>query len=231
MRALVIALGLLLVAAPAFAGPNPQAALAMHTVASDAFLYCAELAHPGQYFPTDCSGIDPSATQAELDATGGYVYVVFAAYNVHCINGVEFAIGGWPTTRGVPAKPTINYCPSTSLVLGDPWTTGAIATFGETVCAQVECGGIVGFGWFVWGAYGFPTYLPRTLNYRPSAYSYPTDAHNYVLGPPPMYEEDLVVSAHGCVIKGVSTETYPDCDPGATAVEPTTWSNVKAMYK
>ena len=83
MRTLAIAFGLLLIAAPAFAGPNPDAALAMHTVASFEYLYCPELTQPGSpFFPIDCLGIDPSAEPAELDASYGYVYVVFLAYNV-----------------------------------------------------------------------------------------------------------------------------------------------------
>jgi len=150
------------------------------------------------------------------------------AYNVSAVTGVEFAVTGWPTTRPVPAKPTFHYCPATALVLGDPWT-GAISGFGELVEAPFGCG-VVPFAWFFWNTALYTGAV--TLDYAASVYSYPTDPHNYVLGAAPDYVEDVVVSQHGCMIKGTYAETVPyaDCN-GVTAVEPTTWSNVKAMYK
>jgi hypothetical protein len=232
-RVLAIAFGLMLVAAPAFAGPNAEAELAMHTVASFDYLYCDDLTLPGMYFPPDCEGIDNSATMAELDASYGYVYVVFLAYNVTCISGVEYCIGGWPETRGTPPKPPLNYCPTSSLVLGDPFAGGGIQGFGTCVCTEL-CGGTIGFAYFVWGAFPYPTYLPLTLFYCPSNYSYPADPHNYVLAcAEHNFEEDRVISEHGCTIGGDHWETVPydDCDVQATATDPTTWGNIKAMYK
>lgn len=230
MRTLAIVFGLMLIAAPAFAGPNPQAALAMHTVASYEYLYCPELMGL-QYLPGLCDDIDNSATVEDLDASGGYVYVVFMAYNVGCLSGVEYCIAGWPVSRGAPPAPVLMYCPEGSLVLGNPLATGGIQGFGESVCPLLDCGQI-GFAYFVWGAYAYPTYLPVILSYTGSAYSYPDDPRTFVLGPGPLYEEDLTVSTHGCTIWGVHAETVPyfDCT-GGTAVDPTSWSNVKAMYR
>jgi hypothetical protein len=232
MRTLAIVFGLMLIAAPAFAGPNPQAALAMHTVASYEYLYCPELMGL-QYLPGLCDDIDNSATVEDLDASGGYVYVVFMAYNVGCLSGVEYCIAGWPVSRGAPPAPVLMYCPEGSLVLGNPLGTGGIQGFGESVCPAVEptCG-VVGFAYFVWGAYAYPTYLPVTLDYVGSAYSYPTDPRTFVLGPGPWYEEDLAVSTHGCTIWGMYPEVVPyaDCH-GVTATDPVSWSNVKAMYR
>jgi hypothetical protein len=229
MRALAITLGLMLVAAPAFAGPNPNATLAMHTVASFDYLYCPEL--NGMLF--DCTMIDNSAEMAELDASYGYVYVLFLAYDVECISGVEYCIGGWPASRGAPPVPPLNYCPESSLILGDPFAGGGVQAFGECVCTDV-CDGTIGFAWFVWGAYAYTTVLPLTLDYCASGYSYPTDPHNYVLACADFnFEEDVTVAEFGCTIGGVYPilVPYDGCDPGATAVDPTSWSNVKAMYK
>jgi hypothetical protein len=231
-KTLAIAFGLMLIAAPVLAGPNPEAELAMHTIASFEYLYCQELLNP-PLFPLDCTMIDNSATVAEMDASYGYVYVVFLAYNVTCISGVEFCIAGWPTLRGAPPTPLLNYCPEGSLVLGNPWAGGGIQAMGSCACTQVDCGGTVGFAWFIWGAYAYPTYLPVTLDYCMSGYSYPAEPHNYVLGCAPDFVEDPTVSHHGCTIWGVYPELVPyaDCNPDITATDPTTWSNVKSMYK
>ncbi|MCK4548017.1 MAG: hypothetical protein KAW17_11320 [Candidatus Eisenbacteria sp.] len=236
-RMLAITFGLMLIAAPALAGPNPDASLAMHTVASSEYLYCPELSnfdplHPG-YHPMDCTMIDNSAEAAELEASYGYVYVVFLAYNVDCITGVEYCIAGWPTVRGAPPQPLLNYCPEASLILGNPFLGGGIQAFGESVCTEAGiCGDVLTFAYFIWGSAAFPTYLPLTLEYGPSAYSYPTNPHNYVLGPAPDFVEDNVVAEFGCTIGGTYHTMVPywNC-PGNTAVEPSTWSNVKAMYR
>jgi hypothetical protein len=229
MRTLAIVFGLMLIAAPVFAGPNPQAALAMHTVASFEYLYCPELMGP--MLPLDCNGIDNSATVADLEGSAGYVYVVFMAYNVECISGVEYCITGWPVTRGAPPLPTLLYCPEASLLLGNPLVGGGIQAFGESVCSAVGCGP-VGFAYTFINTAGVSSYLPMTLSYCQSAYAYPSEPHNYVLGPGPEFIEDVMVSEHGCTLGGVNAETVPyfDCN-GGTAVDATSWSNVKAMYR
>ncbi len=237
MRMPAIVLGIALVAVPVYAGPNPEVSLAMHTVASYEYLYCPELTvfnqeHP-EYFPIDCSMIDNSAEMAELEASYGYLYVVFIAYNATAISGVEYCIGGWPTARGAPPQPPLNYCPEGSLVLGDPFTGGGIQAFGQTAYPYVDCGGTIGFAYFVWGAFQYPTYLPLTLEYCASGYSYPTTPHNYVLGASPDFVEDSINSQYGCTIGGVYPVAVPydDCEPSGTATERTTWSRVKSRYK
>jgi len=243
--ALVLVLSIL-TATPVLAGPNPYAALAMHTVASYEYLYCEELvegAYGYMYMPDHCSGIDNSATAEELDGSLGYVYVVFLAYNLGPppwgqdteITGVEYCISGWPTTRGAPPTPPLNYCPEGSLVLGDPFDGGGVQGFGWPVDASWSCAGTVGFAWLIWNAHQYPDHLPLTLEYCASTYSYAGDPHNYVLGSPPDFEEDPTVSQHGCTIGGEHWEQspyYEDCDPtGPTAAEEKTWGNMKEMYK
>jgi hypothetical protein len=234
---LAIVLGLALVAVPAYAGPNPDAALAMHTVASFEYLYCPELTvfNPDnpQYFPIDCSQIDNSAEMTELDASYGYVYVVFIAYNINALSGVEYCIAGWPASRGAPPAPPLSYCPETSLVLGDPFAGGGVQAFGQSVYPYIDCGGTIGFAYFVWGAFAYSSYLPLTLDYCASAYSYPTSPHNYVLGIAPDFVEDPTTSEFGCTIGGVYPVVVPyeDCEPTGTPTERTTWSKVKSRYK
>jgi hypothetical protein len=237
-RTLAIVFGLLVLAAPAFAqlGPNPNVSLAMHTVASYDYLFCPELMTPvpDGYLPWDCSMIDNSATVEEMDASYGYVYVVFLAYNIDtALNGVEYCVMGWPVVRGSPPVPLMNYCPESSLVLGNPLAGGGIQTFGgDTFPTYPTCGNVLGFAWITSGLAGYPTALPITLDYCASAYSYPADPHNYVLGPAPDFMEDSTNLHFGCTIGGMYPilVPYEDCNLN-TAVEPTTWSGVKSMYR
>jgi hypothetical protein len=233
MKSFVTALAMIVIAVPALAGPNADVSLAMHTVASYEYLYCEDLASPRSHFPLDCGLIDNSATPPELDASYGYVYVCFVAYNVAGITGVEYCIAGWPSGRGAPPTPLLNYCPATSLLLGDPWAGGGIQAFGELVLPHVDAGGSVVYAWFVWGAYSYTGFLPVTLEYCASEYSYPASPHNYVLGPAPNFIEDTVNLEFGCTIWGVCPVAVPyeDCDPETTPTDPTTWSKVKEMYK
>ena len=117
-------------------------------------------------------------------------------------------------------------------MLGTPFEGGGIQGFGESVCTEL-CGGTIGFAWFFWNSAPHSSYFPLTLEYCASAYSYPADPRNYVLGPPPNFVEDNVVAEFGCTIGGTyhTPVPYTNCDPGATALEPSTWSNVKAMYR
>ena len=226
MRALVIAALVLLVASPAFAGPNPSVSLAMHTIGSDAYLYCPEL---WGMIPYWCHEIDNSLEQGDLEPYG-YGYVCLVSYGMDAgMTGVEYCIGGWPTVRGSPPIPVVYYCPVGSLFLGAAFDGGVIQTFGEDVVSPWPCGMLL-FAYF-----SFQTSVldpDMELFYCDSAQSYPLDPHNYVLGPPPGFVEDDVVGAHGCTILGIHWEVVPysDC-AGATATEATTWSNVKAMYK
>ena len=234
MRVLAIVFGLMLVASVSFAGENPQGELAMHVVASGDFLYCPELTTPGGgYFPLDCLGIDNDATPAELAAAYGYAYVVLCCYNVTGITGVEYCITGFPVARDGSPAVALNYCPTESLVLGDPLVGGGIQTFG--LCLEPDplapCGGMVGFAWI--GLLASQTVTPDAVwSYLPSAYSF-DPGYNYFLDCTTQYEIDPAVSEHGCTINGVHWEPVPydDCHPDATATEKSTWSNVKSMYR
>jgi hypothetical protein len=230
-RTLAIVFGLL-IATPAFAGLNPDAELAMHLVAGCEYLYCPELAPGGPNTPGDCLGINNDLSVAELAQCYYYAYVVLVAYNVTGFNAVEYCIGGWPTGRGNPPLPALMLCPEVSIILGDPFVAVGIQSLGGVVAPDLACGGLVMFGYFSTGNLApYLGALPITLAYCPSAYSYAADPHNFVIDE--NFVEDNVVSEHGCTIGGVHWEPVPydDCNPQATATDPTTWSNVKSMYK
>ena len=67
---------LLLAATSASAGPNPEVKLAMHLVASNAYLYCEDLA------PPSVADINADLTVEELAASDYCGYVVFLAYDI-----------------------------------------------------------------------------------------------------------------------------------------------------
>jgi hypothetical protein len=182
--------------------------LAMHTVAAFEYLSCDDLTDPASpHSPVNCAGIDNGATMDEIVASYGYVTVVFLAYHVDAITGVEYCISGWPTV-----SPGLEYCPETSSLVGDPFNGGGVQTFGETV-EPSEPGGAVVFAWFRW--YAFSPYLPLMLDYCASTYTYPGDPHNSVIGPSPDYEYTRVESEHGCTIGADHWELVPysDCFP------------------
>lgn len=226
MKELAIVLSVTVIPAAAFGYSYPG--LAMHTVASYEYLYCPDLVEPGSpYFPFDCYSLDRDATMDELDATLGYVYVAFCAYyddywEIDGITGAEYCIAGWPGGPDAPPKPTLNYCPESSVVLGDPFEGGGFQSFGQTLSPlSPEWCGLVGFGWFVWNASPYCSHLPIALEFCPSTYTYPADPHNDLVGPGPEYAEVRVVLESGCTIGA----------GGPTAAEPTTWSSVKTMYR
>ncbi|MCK4547723.1 MAG: hypothetical protein KAW17_09815, partial [Candidatus Eisenbacteria sp.] len=213
----VLAAVLFLASVPAlaWAGPNPDVKLAMHVVATYDFLYCddfaAALTTPGD--------MDPDVSQAELDAASGYAYVVFCAYDFDSVSGVEFQLSGWPTGRGTPPQPTMIWCPGSSLVLGDPWSGGAITAYGECWDAELD-GAVDPFAWFVWGSASadYSAYLPMELSYIPSAYSYPANPHNYTLGCAPDFVEDSVVREYPGVIGGAVTAELEVVSPNGGEV-------------
>jgi len=128
---------------------------------------------------------------------------------------------------------SLNLCPlDTALILGDPLVGGGIQTFG--VCLRPDelapCGGMIGFAWIALLA--SQTGVLATWSYIPSGYSF-DPGYNYFLDCTVNYVIDPTVSEHGCTINGTHWEAVPydDCHPEATATEPSTWSNVKAMYR
>ena len=230
MKTLTIAFGLMLIAAPVLGqGLNPTGELAMHVVVSDLYLDCPDLGYAGYgEVPPDCAGIVNYASPTELGAGFGYVFVVFCAYNVTGLKGVEYCIVK-PYTGRNPV--TFTLCPPDpgSLVLGDPMMGGGIQTF--AVCKEpvVPCGGLVPFAWANYNGVASPGEWCWCL----SEYSYPTTPRNYFIDCSPGLIKDDVISYHCAWIGVPPQETVPftDCDPGATATDATTWSNVKALYR
>jgi len=228
-KMIAIAFGLLLVASPALA-QNESIELAMHVVVTDYYLYCETMQ---DWCPYDCTMIDNDGLESEIAPGGwGYMDVVFLAYNFDGISAVEFAVTGWPLTRGVPAPPAMSYCPVTATVFGDPWDgVGAASGFGMDIYPEIPCGGVYCFAFGVFNFYNLTAYLPMTLSYLPSTYTAPECCK--VAGPAPDYITVCVHSTHGCTIGGPHWELVPydDCNPGTTAVDETTWGGVKSMYR
>ena len=107
-----------LAAQAATPGENPATQLAMHLVASSEYLDCADL------MPAACESINVDLSVEEVQAAGGYGYVVFIAYDVEGITGVEFALAGWPTGRGSPPLYQPNWCPEGAMTYGDHMEDG-----------------------------------------------------------------------------------------------------------
>jgi hypothetical protein len=204
-------------------GPNANVKLAMHVVASSAYLYCDDL-----QMDVAANGVNGSVTQAELDAVGGYAYVAFVAYDYERLSGVEWRVGGWPAGMGAPPPPTVNLCPETSLMLGNPMGTGGIQAFGECRYSNTELEFLV-FAWFVYGFEGFSGYLPLELHYLSSSYSYPGWPHNFVMAcAEDLFVESLVVEEHGCLIGGQSSPYVLVASPnGGEYLESGTQHNVE----
>ena len=228
-KLIAIAFGLLLVASPALA-QNADVELAMHVVVTDGYLYC-ETAQ--DWCPFDCSQIDNDGLESEIAPGGwGYMDVVFLAYNFEAISAVEFLVVGWPSDRGSPAVPAMSYCPATGTLFGDPWAApGGAFGFGTDIEPIAPCGGVYCFAFGVFNYNDLAGFLPVVLSYGGSSYT--TPVCDKVAGPAPYYITVCVHSTHGCTIGDVHFETVPytDCDPGATAVDETTWGGVKAMYR
>jgi len=242
-RSMVIAAGLLLLASPALAGPNPNASLAMHTVVTDDFLYCTgtPVCPDGMV----CGEIDNSALEGEIPGGAtGYCYIAFLTYNYGTASGVEFMVTGWPTVRGAPAVPVMSYCPTASTVFGDPWDDGGAPPQGAGMGFGVDLDnpsgaatpdGVFCFAFGVFNMYDIQSYWPLTLSYGPSSYTTNPGTGNKITGAAPDYLLDMVQVSHehGCTIGGVHSEDigdYADCT-FAQRTEQATWSAVKALYR
>lgn len=224
----------------ALAGENPDAKLAMHLVASDEYLYCDDLA------PATVFDITDELTIAELAASGYCGYVLFLAYDLgSCIHCMEYFVTGWPMGRGAPFITPPTYC-ADILVLGQPFEVyggdGGLGCFVGMTCLGDPVTHMAPFAYSSFDVSEHTSYLPIVLNYSPSSYGYPTDPHNYVLGPYPPCEEDPVVEEHGCVIgTGVGLQSIQLVAPNggetwyACATPPIEWvatgvANVRLDY-
>jgi len=222
---LVLALVLALPAS-SLAGLNPQAKLAMHLVASDSYLTCAELA------PASCDSINVDLSAAEILASGGYGYVAFVAYDVTSLTGAEFAVTGWPTGRGAPALNGPVWCSQDALTLGDHLGSGGITTF---PAVEADENGIVLLGHASFGPLDEGDF-PITLEYSPSSFTYPGDPHNYVLDGSVNYEEDGIVTETGCTVGGSHAEGVNcgedfDAGSGIAGVLPQVSSETMAAFR
>jgi hypothetical protein len=188
---------LLVAATSASAGPNPEVKLAMHLVASNAYLYCEDLAPPT---PED---INDDLTIEELAASDYCGYLVFLAYDIEVgISAVEYFVTGWPMGRGAPLFSGPTYCPW-ALCMGNPFEAsggeGAICAFGE--CLGCPPPGMHSFAYILFDLSAHTDYLPIDVRYDPSSYSYPGWPHNYVLACPDHdFAEDLFLKEYDCTI-------------------------------
>lgn len=243
MRTLTIAFGLMLIAGPAFSqdGLNPLNELAMHVVADEE--YYVTCSHILAWCPPDCRYIDNWVTEAEIQAMYyQYINVIFCCYNVTGVSGVEWAVDGIPK----PKKCKMYYCPVTGLNpigvsplyddLSEPPKRGILWAF-PCIIPDPLCGGVICFA-DCWMKAAQQTPRPFDMVYIPSNLSYGASPRNYVMDCSPKYVQDVTYSEHGCRIGGIYPDDappelppYEDCDPGATATDATTWSNVKAMYR
>jgi hypothetical protein len=228
---LAIQVGLLLLAGPVLAGPNPSVSLAMHVVASDEYLDCGSLAET-----MDCEDIDNCATVEEIGAIAyGYAYVYFLAYDFNGVTALEFALTGWPTGRGAPSTPTLHYCGENAPAFGDPWADGvAVAGLVASEAGVVPAveGATLCFAWMGLDANAMSAYWPLQLSYAPSSYTTEPAVGNKIAGPGPAFEPELVDGEHGCTIGGEHPEAviYSDCE-APVAVDHLTWSGLKAIYR
>jgi hypothetical protein len=241
---LLVSLLVLAVPAAGLAGENPNARLCMHLVASDAYLYSADLS------ALLVDDINQDVSTADLVASSYYVYVVFCAYNIAGISGLEFALDGFPSGRGAPPAPTIIWepdenAPEEALVLGDILSGGAIATWGSGAggCQPVgtrvrerawwgddnntpgTCN-IYPFAYFSYGFASYTSYLPITLSFIGSTYSQ-VQERIYTLDCTTSFVEDdvLVADTFGCII---GSDWGGDI---VTAVDETSWSTIKSLYR
>jgi hypothetical protein len=207
---------LLLAATSASAGPSPNAKLAMHLVATDAYLSCDYLA------PASMDYVDDDLTIEELAVVGYRGYALFIAYDLGaCIHGVEFFVTGWPMGRGAPPLGGVAFCVD-YLMLGEPLEahggTGGLAAWVGHVCIWDPITHMAPFGSVLFDVSAHTSYLPISLEYSPSSYSNPDDPYNWVMGPTPTYDEDPVVAEYGCLIGTGGAESIEVLSPNGGEV-------------
>jgi hypothetical protein len=188
----------MLMAGPAWAGSNPDAVFAIHTIASLSYLDCSSLS------PGTCADIDNSLLADELAIHSGFGYVVLGCYNFTDMAAVEFALSGWPS--GSP--PSLQYCPTGALAIGDPWSSGVSIVFPGSIQPS-EPGEMACFAYFQTNMYPVQGFWPFTVSYAPSNASSPPG--NKIVDS--AYATDMVQYEHGCTIGGIHSEEVPygDC--------------------
>jgi hypothetical protein len=221
----IIGTALMLLSSPVQAD-NPDGSLAIHLVASNDYLECPDLCPLGM----SCLDVDCDLTLAELEVTGGYGYAAFLAYNVTNVSAIEFYVVGWPLGPGSPDFSGPYYCASEdALVLGEPFEkmggAGGLVEFPcEEPCTGMFCFCMISFGPDVYG------WLPITLAYAPSTFSFPHDPGNYFWNCRPNWEIDPSYYEHYGVIGG-ECEPIPDCIPSPSDTESGTWGMIKNLCR
>jgi hypothetical protein len=226
MRSLaVLAMFALLISSPVDAD-NELGSLAIHLVASNAYLQCQDLWSPN----LDCQDINPDLSVADLVASGGYGHAAFVAYNVDGVSGMEFYVTGWPVGIGTPDFQGPFYCAGEDvIVLGEPFEKrggeGGIVMFPcEQPCSGAFCFCMISFGPEIYDS------LPITISYASSQYSYPPpQSHNWFLDCPG-WVEDVVLYEHDAVIGG-ECDPIPNCLPGPSPTGSDTWGTIKNLYR
>ncbi len=215
------------------AGQNPDTRLCMHLIATESYLddlYSEALAE------LVLGEINQDLDVAEIAASSYSGYCILCAWNISGISGIEFVVEGWPTTRGAPPYPTIQWEDSlNTVVTGVPFYPGALASWGGSgngcdqtdtharlrPCETGQCL-IYPFAYFRFDLSSHVGEYPISLNYGRSPHTYPEDPHIYVTDCTKDLAEDTVpiTRAWGCIIGGYSGST-----------ESCTWSAVKVLYR
>jgi hypothetical protein len=211
-----------LFAAPVLGSDDP-ASLAIHLVASYEYLECEDLCPPGM----TCEDVNCDLSAAELEASGGYGYAAFVAYNLFEVEGVEFYVVGWPMGPRTPDFDGPYYCPADARVYGEPFQKrGGVGGYVSIGC-QYPCTGLVCLGFLFFGP-STHNWLPIVLEYAPSTYGYPSGLTYYdrcvIMQDIPIFYE------HPAVIGG-TCEPIPNCQSGPSATKNETWGGVKALYR
>jgi len=225
MKSACFCLAVVLSAAPAY-GQNEHGSLAIHLVASSEYLQCEDLYPPGM----TCDDIDCDLSMAELEASGGYGYAAFVAYGTDEVSALEFYVVGWPTQSGSPDFLGPQYCPSGTLWIGEPFEArggrGGLLTF---LSCREPCSGLFCFCTIAFGPQIYD-WLPITIEYAPSSYSNGADPQNYFIDCTVSWGVTWPENEHPAVIGG-TCDPIPNCEPGPTGTEGSTWGAVKNLYR
>jgi len=222
----LLGLATMLFTPPVFAY-NEHGSLAIHLVASYEYLQCDDLCPPDM----TCEDINCDLSLVELEASGGYGYAAFVAYNIEQVVALEFYVVGWPTGPGTPDFTGPTYCPDGGgWVVGEPFEkrggSGGQIGFPLPSPCQEPCSGLFCFCRIAFGP-DVLDWLPITIAYSPSQFSFD---YSYFIdctiseGITPVFYE------HPAVIGG-TCDPIPNCEPGPTENDGSTWSAVKALYR
>ncbi len=204
-------------------GPNQHGSLAIHLVASYEYLQCDNLCPPSM----TCEDIDCDLSMVELEASGGYGYTAFVAYNIEQAEAVEFYVVGWPTAEVSPNFEGPVYCAwEAGYVVGEPFEKrggiGGVAVFPcEQPCSGMFCFCTIAFGPEMYD------WLPITIAYSPSQFSFD---FNYFIDCSVSWVITRVFYEHPAVIGG-TCDPIPNCEPGPTENDGSTWGGVKVLYR